>query len=194
MSALPIHRDHLPYASALASRSLDQIDLAVIHCTELPDLAMSRAFGERIQYAESGTGNSGHYYVEQSGRVEEWVPPDRVAHHVRGYNERSVGIELVNRGRFPDWFDSRRQTMSEPYPGEQIASLIALLALLQLRLPALRWIAGHEALDVSRVESSDQPSIRVCRKRDPGILFPWNKVLAAVALEWLPGAPRYSFD
>jgi N-acetylmuramoyl-L-alanine amidase len=194
MTALSIHRDHLPYASALASRSLDQVDLAVIHCTELPDRAMSRAFGEKIHYTESGTGNSGHYYVEQSGRVEEWVPPDRVAHHVRGYNERSVGVELVNRGRFPDWLDSRRQTMSEPYPGEQIASLIALLALLQLRLPALRWIAGHEALDLSQVEASDQPTLSVYRKRDPGIMFPWSKVLAAVALEWLPDAPAHGLS
>lgn len=191
MTTLSIHRDHLSYASALASRSPDEIDLVVIHCTELPDLAMSRACGEKIQYTASGTGNSGHYYIEQSGRIEEWVPLDRVAHHVRAYNERSVGVELVNRGRFPEWFDSRRQTMSEPYPAEQIAGLIALLAELQLRLPSLRWIAGHEALDVGRVEASDEPTISVYRKRDPGILFPWEEVLAAVALEWLPGTPRY---
>jgi N-acetylmuramoyl-L-alanine amidase len=191
MTALEIHRDHLSYASALASRSLDAIDLVVIHCTELPDLAISRAFGEKIQYTASATGNSGHYYVEQSGRIEEWVPLNRVAHHVRAYNERSVGVELVNRGRFPDWFDSRRQTMSEPYPAEQITGLIALLAELQHCLPSLRWIAGHEALDVSRVEASDEPTITVYRKQDPGILFPWEEVLAAVALEWLPGTPRY---
>jgi N-acetylmuramoyl-L-alanine amidase len=190
MTALEIHRDHLPYASALASRSLDEIDLAVIHCTELPDLSMSRAFGEKIHYSSSGTGNCGHYYVEQSGRIEEWVPIERVAHHVRAYNERSVGVELVNRGRFPDWFDSRRQAMAEPYPATQIAGLIALLAELQHCLPSLRWIAGHEALDMSRVEASDDPTITVYRKRDPGIQFPWQEVLDAVGLEWLPGAPR----
>jgi N-acetylmuramoyl-L-alanine amidase len=193
MNACAIHRDHLPYARALAVRSLEDIDLVVVHCTELPDLAMSRDFGAKIRYTNSLTGNSGHYYIEQSGRVEEWVPPDRVAHHVRGYNERSVGIELVNRGRFPDWFDSRKQTMTEPYPAAQIASLIFLLAELQRRLPSLHWIAGHAALDNSRVESTDDPTITVYRKRDPGVLFPWKEVLAGVALEWLPGAPRYSF-
>lgn len=193
MTALAIHRDHLPYVSALAARSLEEIDLVVIHCTELPDLATSREFGARTQYPASGTGNSGHYYIEQSGRVEEWVPLDRVAHHVRGYNERSIGIELVNRGRFPDWFDSRKQTMTEPYPAAQITSLIALLAALQRRLPSLNWIAGHEALDMGRIESTDDPTITVYRKRDPGTLFPWEEVLAAVVLEWLPGAPDYSF-
>jgi N-acetylmuramoyl-L-alanine amidase len=191
MDALAIHRDHLPYTTALAARSLEDIDLAVIHCTELPDLAMCRAFGIRIRYTTSGTGNSGHYYVEQSGRVEEWVPLERVAHHVRGYNERSVGVELVNRGRFPNWFSSREQDMTEPYPEAQIASLNALLAELKLRLPSLRWIAGHEALDSSRVESTDEPTKTVFRKRDPGILFPWKDVLAAVSLEWLPEAPRF---
>ena len=194
MTALAIHRDHLPYAEALASRSFASIDLAVIHCTELPDLAKSRAFGAEIHYTASGTGNSGHYYIEQSGRVEEWVPLDRVAHHVRGYNERSVGIELVNRGRFPNWLDSREQRMTEPYPETQIAGLINLLAALELRLPSLRWIAGHEALDISRVESSDAPTMKVYRKRDPGMLFPWADVLAATALEWLPEAPRYRPD
>ena len=56
-----IRIDPLPYATALAARPLDNIDLVVIHCTELPDLAMARAFGERVLHADSGTGNSGHY-------------------------------------------------------------------------------------------------------------------------------------
>ena len=49
----------LPYEERLEARPLAQIDMVVIHCTELPDLAMAREFGERVHY-DSGTGNSGH--------------------------------------------------------------------------------------------------------------------------------------
>ena len=55
------------------------------------------------------------------------MPPARSAHHTRGYNARSIGIELVNTGRYPHWLDSRQQAMDEPYTDAQIAALIALL-------------------------------------------------------------------
>lgn len=173
---------HLPYAERLESRPLAAIDLIVIHCTELPDLATARTFGEEIRYAESGTGNSGHFYVDRDGRVEEWVPPERVAHHVRSHNERSVGIELVNLGRYPDWFDSRRQLMTQPYTPEQLDSLARLLQRLQAALPSLAWIAGHETLDRSQVPATDDPSRQVLRKRDPGPLFPWGALMSRIAL------------
>ena len=32
----------LPYVELLEKRSLSQIDLVVMHCTELPDMAMAR--------------------------------------------------------------------------------------------------------------------------------------------------------
>lgn len=175
----PITVRHLPYVDALAPRSAAAVDLVVIHCTELPDLATAREYGERIVHAGSGTGNSGHFYVERDGRIEEWVPPERVAHHVRGYNPRSIGIELVNRGRYPEWLHSRRQLMNEAYSPEQIAGLLALLEALGQRLPALRWIAGHDVLDREQVPASDDPGRRVRRKLDPGPLFPWAEVLGS---------------
>src|SRR5690606_27639077 len=93
----------LPYESRLETRPLSQVDLVVIHCTELPDLATAREYGERVLYlpradGSGGTGNSGHYYVDRDGSCHRYVAPDRIAHHVRGYNPRSVGIELVNAG------------------------------------------------------------------------------------------------
>jgi N-acetylmuramoyl-L-alanine amidase len=176
---------HLPYVDVLGARQLESIDLAVIHCTELPDLATAREYGERIVYPDSRSGNSGHYYIDRNGSIEEWVPPERIAHHVRGFNERSLGIELVNRGRYPDWYHSGRQQMSEPYPGAQIEALAALLRDLSQRLPCLRWIAGHDTLDRARVEASDDPGRLIRRKLDPGPLFPWAELLAAVPLERL---------
>lgn len=185
---LDIRHDPLPYAAALTRRALTEVDLVVIHCTELPNLAAARVFGERVLYEASGTGNCGHYYIDRDGRTEQWVPPHRVAHHVRGHNERSLGIELVNRGRYPDWFDSRHQEMTEPYPADQVAALIALLGELRRELPSLRWVAGHEELDLDTVPASDNPSLQVRRKRDPGPLFPWPEVLAACGLQPYPAS------
>jgi N-acetylmuramoyl-L-alanine amidase len=178
---LPIHDAPLPYVERLQPRSLDAITLAVIHCTELPDLASARAYGERVLYP-SGTGNSGHFYIDRDGSVHRYVPLQRVAHHVRGYNPQSLGIELVNRGRYPHWLDSRHQAMDDAYPPAQIQALIELLRELHAQLPQLRHIAGHDALDRSDEPASDDPALRVRRKRDPGPRFPWPQVLEAVPL------------
>lgn len=178
--------DPLPYERLLDARPLSQVDLVVVHCTELPDLATARAYGERVLYPASGTGNSGHWYIDRDGQVERWVEPARIAHHVRGFNPRSVGIELVNTGRWPDWLDSRRQAMHESYPRPQLDALTTLLQALCAELPALRWIAGHEDLDTQQVPASDDPGLQVRRKRDPGPLFPWDRILAATTLQPLP--------
>lgn len=174
----------LSYVDRLAARDPASVDLAVIHCTELPDLATARAYGERIVHPSS-SGNSGHFYIDRDGSVHRFVTVARVAHHVRGFNERAVGIELVNRGRWPDWLDSRCQTMTEPYPDAQITALCALLRDLRTELPTLRHIAGHEDLDTDAVPASDDATRTVRRKLDPGPLFPWPRVLAETGLERL---------
>lgn len=176
-----IHEQPLPYVAQLGLRDTRAIDLLVIHCTELPTLAMAREFGERIVHP-SGTGNSGHFYIDRDGSIWRWVPEDRVAHHVRDRNQRSIGIELVNAGRYPDWFDSRQQRMVEPYPDAQIDALLELMADLRRRAPNLRALAGHEDLDTATVAASDDPVRRVRRKLDPGPLFPWTRVIRAGTL------------
>jgi N-acetylmuramoyl-L-alanine amidase len=187
---LPVHDLPLAYVERLQVRRIEDIDLVVVHCTELPDLAMAREYGGRVIYAESGTGASGHWYIERDGRIHRWVPPARVANHTRGYNPRSVGIELVNSGRYPDWFRHDNQVMTQPYPDAQVTALLALLATLRAELPNLRFIAGHEDLDLDRVPASDRPDLQVPRKRDPGPMFPWDRVLAASGLERLRADPQ----
>lgn len=171
----------LPYAERLDCRNAEQIRRIVLHCTELPDLATARSYGERVVYA-SGTGNSGHYYVDRDGHVERWIPDLRIAHHVRDHNADSIGIELVNAGRWPDWYDSRRQHPGEPYPEAQIESLIRLIIALRSRYPQIAGLAGHEDLDLGTVAASDDPRREVRRKIDPGPQFPWLRVLHSVAL------------
>jgi len=174
---LAIHDWPLPYESRLEQRPASAIELVVIHCTELPDLDTARGYGEKVLY-DSGTGNSGHYYVDRDGSVHRFVAPTRVAHHTRGYNEHSIGIELVNRGRWPDWLDSRSQAMTEPYTEAQITALLALLNQLRRDYPSLQRIAGHEDLDRDEVAATDDAAQKVYRKRDPGPLFPWDRVTA----------------
>jgi N-acetylmuramoyl-L-alanine amidase len=173
----------LPYASLLESRPLEDIDMLVVHCTELPDLEIAREYGERVIYPKTGTGNSGHYYIDRDGTTEVWVPSIRVAHHVRGYNHRSVGIELVNAGRYPNWFHSHYQAMTDTYPTSQIESLLNLITALSEHLPSLSLIAGHQDLDTDTVPASDDPALSVQRKRDPGEQFPWPEILNACDLE-----------
>jgi N-acetylmuramoyl-L-alanine amidase len=186
----------LPYQGYLPTRPLEQVDLLVIHCTELPDLATAREFGEHPLYPPAGdqqashdvrgTGNSGHYYIDRNGTIEQWVDNLRIAHHVRGYNPRSIGVELVNRGRYPEWFDSGHQLMPDPYPAEQIAALLQLVARLQADLPALKWIAGHDELDQECIPAANDASVLIRRKLDPGPLFPWAQVLASCRLQRFP--------
>jgi len=129
------------------------------------------------------------------------VPLDRVAHHVRGFNPRSIGIELVNNGRgfnprsigielvnngrYPDWFDSRRQVMSEPYPAEQIDALVRLVNHLREQLPGLVNVAGHEDLDTDSIPAEDEPSVLIRRKLDPGPHFPWAAFMKRTPLQRL---------
>lgn len=187
MPALDIRDDLLPYVHCLAERPADAVTMVVIHCTELPDLATAREYGEKVLH-DSGAGNSGHYYIDRDGSIVRYVPDTRTAHHVRGHNADTVGIELVNLGRYPHWWDSRQQVMTEPYPPAQIEALQHLLADLRQRLPKLATIAGHEDLDTARLPASDDPTREVSRKLDPGPLFPWDRIVPACGLRRVTAA------
>ena len=52
-------------------------------------------------------------------------------------------------------------------------------------MPGVKFITGHEDLDREMELSLDDPDVQVPRKRDPGPLFPWPRVLDAVRLERL---------
>ena len=142
-----IETQALPYEKLLEDRPLKQVELMVIHCTELPDLATARTYGEQIHY-ESGTGNSGHFYIDRDGCVYQWVKTDKIAHHVKGHNRQSIGIELVNNGRYPDWHHSEHQQTSETYSDEQMDGLIDLINHLHRAIPSIKHIAGHANIQI----------------------------------------------
>ncbi len=182
-----VEQNPLSYQDRLDQRSLDNIELIVIHATELPDLATAREYGEKIHYPVSQTGNSGHFYINRDGSIYQWVALDRIAHHVAGHNARSIGIELINLGRYPDWLDSRQQTWQEDISPKQIEALIELVHQLRPAFPALNTIAGHDQLDLRFIPASDDPGKQIRRKLDPGPNFPWDQVIEATGMSLFDG-------
>lgn len=163
----------LPYNFRLPVRPVETLNAVVVHCTELPTLEMAREYGERVLY-DDGTGNTGHYYIDRDGSIYRYVADDRIARHVVGHNQNSIGIELVNTGRYPNWFSAANQHPTEPYPDEQIQSLKGLLRFLKEKYPQLHLLARHSDLDMGMITAEDDPALQVRRKIDPGPQFPWE--------------------
>ena len=61
-----IKNHKLPYWNKLGERDTADLNMIVIHATELTDIDEAREYGERVLY-ESGTGASGHYYIDRDG-------------------------------------------------------------------------------------------------------------------------------
>jgi N-acetylmuramoyl-L-alanine amidase len=173
---MEIQEQLVSYHDRLTIRNPASIDLVVLHCTELPTLQMAREFAERIVNPEDQVGNCGHYYIDRDGALCRYVRDDRIANHVLGYNESSVGIEIVNTGRYPDWYATTTQSPSEPYTFDQIESLNRLLHFLIKEHPGLVTIARHSDLDTRTIPATDDPKREVHRRIDPGPMFPWDEV------------------
>ncbi len=104
---------------------------------------------------------SSHYVVDEDGTVYCLVDEHKRAWHagvsfwrgVRGLNDRSVGIEIVNPGH--EWG-------YRGFPDAQMAAVLELCAVIlrRHRIPA-RNVVGHS-------------DIAPDRKQDPGELFPWR--------------------
>lgn len=167
----------LPYNDLLEKRDLSKVDMIVFHCTEIPTIAETREITEKIiDDQDISYGTSGHYYIDRDGQVYRYVEDDRVAHHVASYNYRSIGVELVNSGRYPEWYSTKNQVPTEKYTEAQILSSIDLMDFLKQRIPSLSIIKRHSDLDKRLITSIDNSNVKVCRKIDPGPLFPWDKI------------------
>uniref|UniRef100_A0A914E0H5 N-acetylmuramoyl-L-alanine amidase n=1 Tax=Acrobeloides nanus TaxID=290746 RepID=A0A914E0H5_9BILA len=183
LQAVQVIDNFVSYVDKLPKRDTSTIDLIVVHFTEECDLDHARQTMNTVVYSD-GTGNSGHYIIDRDGTVYRYVPEDREAWHVINYNGRSIGIETVNMGRYPDYFDSRVQLTIEPYLEPIIDNLVALINQLKTQFPSIKYISGHNDLDVTYINSTDDPGCtKVRTKVDPGPMFPWEKVVKAVGLQ-----------
>jgi N-acetylmuramoyl-L-alanine amidase len=106
-------------------------------------------------------GVSAHYLVDEDGTTYQLVDEEMRAWHagksrwrgIKDVNSASIGIEIVNPGH---------EFGYRPFPDEQIASVIPLVADIKERHGISRGnVVGHS-------------DIAPCRKEDPGELFPWE--------------------
>ncbi|WP_424890074.1 N-acetylmuramoyl-L-alanine amidase [Streptomyces sp. XH2] len=170
--------DHLvSWYHRLPERRLDAVTAVVLHATELPGFEEALQVAEETaRESESGRGVCGHLYIDRDGTVHQLVPVERVAQHVQGHNTPSIGIELINRGRYPRWFDAGHQTPTEPFPPAQVRALMDVLRTLRTDCPRLTDLYRHSDLDTALVPAEDRPEVKVHRRIDPGPLFPWADV------------------
>lgn len=157
------------------------VDAIIIHSLGGPDCRDGRPFfravdGDARQWL--ATFNrlpivSIHYVIGRDGEVAAGVPENVAATHATGWNQRSIGIELVNNGDGTD-----------PFPAPQLTALVQLVRAIRDRHPA---ILPARILRHSDVDRSLFPAARfggACagyrRKLDPGDAFPWDAFRTAV--------------
>lgn len=133
--------------------------LVVLHQTEM-DSAEAALLTLRTRN-ESGRV-SAHYLVGDDGRLYQLVDESARAWHagaarwagIADLNSASIGIELDNDGQ-------------SPFTEAQIDALLRLLADVTTRLAIPpHMVVGHA-------------DIAPARKRDPGVLFPWQRLAEA---------------
>lgn len=158
------------------------VDAVIIHSLGGPDCQAGRRFyraigGDARHWMATFTRLpivSIHYVIDRDGEVAAGVPESIAATHASGWNQRSIGIELVNNGDGVD-----------PFPPAQVDALIALVREIRRRHPA---IPPARVLRHSDVDRSTFPAARhgegcaaFRRKQDPGDAFPWAAFTAAIA-------------
>ncbi len=134
------------------------IDMLVIHYTGMQtcDSAIARMCSPVSRV-------SAHFCIQEDGNILQLVKEENRAWHAgvafwRGFtniNSRSIGIEVVNPGHDFGY---------AAFPNEQILSLENL---------CLDLLARHDIPAQNIVGHSD---IAPRRKRDPGELFPWERM------------------
>jgi N-acetylmuramoyl-L-alanine amidase len=131
------------------------VSMVVLHYTGMPD-----AEGAIARLTSPEAKVSAHYVIKEDGEILKLVDEEHRAWHagksywrgVTDVNSASVGIEIVNPGH---------EFGYRPFPDEQIAALIPLLAEIKARHGVSRGnVVGHS-------------DIAPARKEDPGELFPW---------------------
>lgn len=117
--------------------------------------------------------------INSDGRIDNLVDDSNRAWHagvsewksIKGVNDYSIGIELVNRGSgeqgcFPVGNEVKKhlsECVRNSFPREQIDNLIELIECLKEPHPTIKDIIGHS-------------DIAPGRKIDPGVMFPWEEL------------------
>ena len=179
----------LALQSGLAARTIGhprhhEIDALIIHSLGGPDCQNGTPFfkqidGDARSWAHAFAtlpGVSIHFVIGRDGAIVAGIPETMAASQAIGWNQRSIGIELVNNGDGVD-----------PFPAAQLDALVRLAREIRQRHPA---IALERVLRHSDVDQTTFPAARhgrgcaaYRRKLDPGDAFPWADFKAALALD-----------
>ncbi len=158
------------------------VDAVIVHSLGGPDCQDGAPFFRRIEGDARAWITkfrrlpivSIHYVIGRDGQVEAGIPETLAASHAIGWNQRSIGIELVNSGDGVD-----------PFPAAQVQALTALVRAIRARHPA---VTPARVLRHSDVDHSTFPVARhgdrcagFRRKLDPGDAFPWTAFTAGLA-------------
>ncbi|WP_370318864.1 N-acetylmuramoyl-L-alanine amidase [Oricola sp.] len=146
------------------------VDILLLHYT-----GMETGQGAEDWLCDPQSEVSCHYIVHEDGRVVQMVPEALRAWHAgrshwkgeTDINSRSVGIEIVNGGH---------EFGLPAFPAPQIDAVITLS----------RDILARNAIPPERVLAHSDVAPR--RKRDPGELFPWDRLAAADVGHWVEPA------
>ena len=158
------------------------VDTIIVHSLGGPDCRDGRRFYRTID-GDARTWMatfrtlpivSIHYVIGRDGQIEPGVPESEAATHAVGWNQRSIGIELVNNGDGTD-----------PFPQAQIAALVRLVQEVRRRHPAVTpdRVWRHSDVDHSMFPAARHGAgcTQFRRKEDPGDAFPWTSFLEAIA-------------
>ncbi len=157
------------------------IDAVIVHSLGGPDCRNGIPFFKQID-GDARTWRarfaalpivSIHYVIGRDGQLESGIPEHLAASHAVGWNQRSIGIELVNNG---DGID--------PFPEPQLSRLIALVRDIRTRHPKVTpaRILRHSDVDQSTFPESTFGAgcSAFRRKLDPGEAFPWEAFKAQI--------------
>jgi len=149
------------------------VDAVVLHSIGGPfckrgRVAYSGAPGDArrwLQFFENHKVLGIHYVVDRQGLVLQGVAESRVANHALGWNERSIGIELVHNG------DGREKLTSLQWQATQ-----ALVNRLVTKYPRInkKRVFRHSDID-SR--TFDCGGVSVKQKQDPGNTFDYSRFI-----------------
>lgn len=123
---------------------MKSIDFIVVHCAATPpssDIGVVEI--DRFHKARGWSGIGYHYVIRRNGVVEKGRPDDQPGAHVRGYNNRSLGICLVGG------LNEQRKTAPE-YTQAQWASLATLVKELSDRYPKAEILGHRDFPDVNK--------------------------------------------
>tara|TARA_X000001036_G_scaffold207820_1_gene195420 strand:+ start:2952 stop:3674 length:723 start_codon:yes stop_codon:yes gene_type:complete len=143
------------YSFSKRVRNIKEIKLVIIHYTGMQSM---RASIKRLTGSQHKV--SCHYLISREGKIFQMVKDISIAWHagkskwckLENLNDKSIGIELVNKGHKFGY---------QKFSRKQINALIKLCAQLKRKYKIKnRFILGHS-------------DIAPLRKSDPGEKFPW---------------------